>query len=102
MLICQCNVISEREIVSVLNEMLDEDAWRLIVPAQVHHAMGKRGRCCGCFPNLIDVIIRTVELRHRALQTPEAEVISLVERLREQHAVLETKRREARPRHRAA
>ncbi|MGE0232062.1 MAG: bacterioferritin-associated ferredoxin [Flavobacteriaceae bacterium] len=102
MLICQCNVITEREIVSVLEEMLSEDPWQLIVPAQVYHAMGKRGRCCGCFPNLVGLIVGTVEAHHRAIETPEPEIVSLVDRLRCQYDAMETRRREMRVRHRAA
>lgn len=102
MLICQCNVITEREIVSVIDEMLGNDPWQLIVPAQVYHAMGKRGRCCGCFPNLVGLIVSAVEDHHRRIETPEAEIVSLVDRLRSQHEALETRRREFRNRHRAA
>ena len=61
MLVCSCNYITDKEIKAVITEMLDEDCWQLIVPGKVYHAMGKRGRCCGCFPNVVDIIIRTTE-----------------------------------------
>ena len=41
----------------MINSLLDEDCWQLIVPAKVYHAMQKRGRCCGCFPNVVDIIL---------------------------------------------
>ena len=53
MLICHCNIITEREIEQSIVELLDQDPWQLIVPAKVYHAMHKRGRCCGCFPNVV-------------------------------------------------
>ena len=47
MLVCSCNFITVKEIEDVINALLDEDCWQLIVPAKVYHAMEKRGRCCG-------------------------------------------------------
>ena len=81
MIVCHCNVITKSEIVEVINGFLDEDAWRLIVPLQVYHAMDKRGRCCNCFPGVVDIIIETTRAWHQDHATPEAEIISLIERL---------------------
>ena len=64
MLICHCNVITEKEIEQTIIDMLDEDAWQLIVPAKVYHRLQKRGRCCGCFPNVVETIIRVTEDYH--------------------------------------
>ena len=47
MLICHCNVITEKEIEQAIIHLLDQDPWQLIVPAKVYHSMQKRGRCCG-------------------------------------------------------
>lgn len=82
MIVCHCNVIHKSEIEEVITSLLDEDCWRLIVPLQVFHAMEKRGRCCGCFPGVIDIIIETTEAYHKQHATPEAEIISLIDRLR--------------------
>ena len=49
MLVCSCNVITEKDIEIVVTQLLDEDCWRLIVPGTVYNAMSKSGRCCGCF-----------------------------------------------------
>ena len=89
MIVCQCNIIGEREIERAIIGLLDEDAWRLIAPVQVYHAMGRRGRCCGCFPNVVDIIVRVTQDYHRDRATPEADVISFVERLRAEHRRLE-------------
>ena len=56
MILCQCNVILRREIEEVIIDLLHEDPWQLIVPGTVYRALGKRGKCCGCFPNVVDVI----------------------------------------------
>ncbi len=47
-----------------MSGFLDEDPWQLIVPAKVYHELGKRGVCCGCFPNVVDIILRVVENYH--------------------------------------
>ena len=63
MLVCHCNLITEKEIEDTIIQLLDQDPWNLIVPAKVYHTLQKRGRCCGCFPNVVETIIR----RHRKL-----------------------------------
>ncbi len=61
MLVCHCNVITEKEIEATIVSLLDDDPWQLIVPAKVYHRLSKRGRCCGCFPNVVETIIRVTE-----------------------------------------
>ncbi|MCX8999532.1 (2Fe-2S)-binding protein [Rhizobiaceae bacterium BDR2-2] len=85
MLVCSCNYITDKEIKDVINEFLDEDCWQLIVPAKVYHAMAKRGRCCGCFPTVVDLIISTTEDYHRRRQSTEAEVCDFMSRLKKFH-----------------
>ncbi len=85
MIVCQCNIITVRDIKETITGLLDEDLWRLIVPVQVYQAMGKRGRCCGCFPGVVDIIVRTTEAYHRRIATPQAEVICFLDRLRNGH-----------------
>nr|WP_244618114.1 (2Fe-2S)-binding protein [Rhizobium sp. RU35A] len=69
----------------MINSLLDEDCWQLIVPSKVYHAMQKRGRCCGCFPNVVDLIIRTTEEYHALRHSTEAEVVDYMSRLRKFH-----------------
>ncbi|MEX3007431.1 (2Fe-2S)-binding protein [Hoeflea sp. TYP-13] len=89
MITCQCNIITEAEIEETIVSMLDEDRWQLIVPAKVYHALEKRGKCCRCFPNVVDIIIRTTDAYHARFDTPDADMISyrakLIE-LRNQYA----------------
>ncbi len=82
MLVCSCNFITDREIRDVIIEMLDEDCWQLIVPGKVYRAMEKRGRCAGCFPNVVDIIVETTEEYHRNAATEDARVCDFMERLR--------------------
>lgn len=65
MITCHCNYITEAEIEEVVLGFLQEDPWQLVVPNKVYHEMGKRGRCCGCFPSVIDIIVRTILEFHR-------------------------------------
>lgn len=61
MIVCHCNVITVAEIESVIAELLAADPWVMLTPNKVYHALGKRGKCCGCFPNVIDLMIAAVE-----------------------------------------
>jgi hypothetical protein len=83
MITCQCNIITEQEIEQTIVGMLDEDCWQLIVPAKVYHAMEKRGKCCRCFPSVIDIIIRTTEDYHARFDRPDADMLSFREKLYE-------------------
>lgn len=83
MLVCHCNLITEREIEAAIVAMLDEDPWQLIVPAKVYHAMAKRGRCCGCFPNVVETIIRVTENYHRDADGSDAEIVTYLDRVRD-------------------
>lgn len=82
MLVCQCNLITQKEIEAEIVSMLDDDAWQLIVPAKVYHAMAKRGRCCGCFPNVVETIIRVTEDYHRHADRSDEETIVHLDRVR--------------------
>jgi hypothetical protein len=82
MLICHCNVITEKEIEETIAQLLDKDPWTLIVPAKVYHALHKRGRCCGCFPNVVETIIRVTEHYHTRRQTGGGDIVSHLDRVR--------------------
>ncbi|MCB1469318.1 MAG: (2Fe-2S)-binding protein [Rhizobiaceae bacterium] len=83
MLVCHCNIITEMEIEQTIISLLDEDPWNLIVPAKVYHRLRKRGRCCGCFPNVVETIIRVTESYHARSQASGADVVSHLDRVRE-------------------
>lgn len=98
MIVCSCNIITSKDIEEVIIELLDEDMWRLIVPGQVYGVMSKRGKCCNCFPGVVDLIVKTVEKYHQEHQTPSAEIINFMDRLKKHHDVCETARMLARHR----
>jgi bacterioferritin-associated ferredoxin len=83
MIVCSCNYIAEKDIVAVIDEMLADDPWQLIVPGKVYGAMAKRGKCCGCFPNVVDIIVRTTKEHHIRLKSEETAAEALIARLRE-------------------
>jgi len=82
MLVCHCNIITEKEIEAAIISLLDDDPWQLLVPAKVYHSLKKRGRCCGCFPNVVDTIIRVTEEYHRRSDTGGAEIVTHLDRVR--------------------
>jgi len=97
MMVCSCNVITDKDIREVIVSLLDQDCWQLIVPGKVYHAMQKRGRCCGCFPNVVDIIVKTTEEYHAQRQSQGAEVVDFMERLKRFHieqktAIIERRR----------
>jgi bacterioferritin-associated ferredoxin len=73
-IICHCNIITEEAIRSVVDELIDADPLRVITPGLVYMTLGKRGRCCGCFPNAIAVIASQVDIRRGVLVAEEVEV----------------------------
>ncbi|MBI0003462.1 (2Fe-2S)-binding protein [Bartonella sp. M0177] len=82
MIVCSCNVITQSEIEDVINSLLEEDCWQLIVPGKIYKVMAKRGKCCCCFPNILETIIRVSENFHRLHNRDEAEIISYLDRVR--------------------
>jgi len=98
MMVCSCNVITDKDIREVIVSLLDEDCWQLIVPGKVYHAMNKRGRCCGCFPNVVDIIVRTTQEYHALRQSEGEAVVDFLERLKRFHeeqktAIIERRQR---------
>jgi hypothetical protein len=72
MLVCQCNVITDREIKRVILDLLKEDPWAIIVPAKVYRELEKRCKCAGCVPNVVDIITAVTEEYHLQLQANAA------------------------------
>jgi len=82
MLVCHCNIITEKEIEQTILAMLGDDPWQLIVPAKVYHTLKKRGRCCGCFPNVVETIIRVTEHYHARSEADGVDIVSHLDRVR--------------------
>jgi hypothetical protein len=96
-------MITEKEIEEAILQLLQRDPWGLIVPAKVYHWLQKRGRCCGCFPNVVETIIRVTESYHSRSEACGDEVVSHLDRVRGLRAEYGSKSHERRTAgHRAA
>ncbi|MEP2946108.1 MAG: (2Fe-2S)-binding protein [Lentilitoribacter sp.] len=102
MIVCSCNIISKRDIENTIIELLKDDPWRLIVPGVVYQTMSARGKCCGCFPGVVDIIVETTQKFHEEQQTPSADIINFVTKLKEHHQACETARMLAKHRQKMA
>lgn len=100
MIVCSCNVISQKDIEEVIVDFLNADEWQLITPGKVYQAMSARGKCCGCFPGVIDIIVETTQRYHALMQSPAPRVVDLLNRIADQRLRMEkSNRRSASKRH---
>jgi bacterioferritin-associated ferredoxin len=81
MMVCHCNLITSRDIEDIVTAILEDDPWQLVVPAKIYREMGKRGQCCGCIPNLVDIITKTTENYHLRLAGNSDNLIDVRKRL---------------------
>ena len=96
MIVCSCNIVSRKDIEQVVIDFLNEDEWQLITPGKVFQAMSARGKCCGCFPGVIDIIVETTEHYHGLMQSPAPKVVDLLNRIADQRTRIETAKKRAR------
>lgn len=89
MIVCSCNIISSKEIEEVILDFLVAEEWQLITPGKVFQAMSARGKCCGCFPGVIDLIVETTRNYHELVQSPAPMVVDLLNRLADQRTRIE-------------
>lgn len=82
MLVCQCNLISTKDIEDIVVDILDEDPWQLVVPARIYRELGKRGQCCGCVPNIVDIIGKVTETYHLKLAGNAANLVDVRTRMK--------------------
>lgn len=103
MLVCQCNMITSKEIEDIVLSLLRADPWQLVVPAKVYKELERRAKCAGCVPNVVDIIVRVTEDYHSQLALPPGELITLqigLEKLKQQRSGERRERRSTS--HRAA
>lgn len=67
MLVCHCNVITDREIIGIIRGLLADDPWQIIVPAKVYRELEKRCKCSGCVPNVVDLITQVTADYHQEI-----------------------------------
>ena len=56
MIICQCNVITDKDFESAALNLLSGDPDLTLTPGRVIQALNARRRCNGCLPTLNNVI----------------------------------------------
>lgn len=95
MIVCSCNIISKKDIEEVIVDFLNADQWQLITPGKVFQAMSARGKCCGCFPGVIDIIVETTERYHALMESPAPKVVDLLNRIAAQRSRMETAKKKS-------
>lgn len=81
MIMCHCNVITQADIERTVYGLLDRNQWDIILPDAVYRALIQEGRCCGCYPLVIEEITRIVTQYHTQKHTPRAKIADLVQRI---------------------
>lgn len=74
MITCSCNYLTSADIERAIIEMLVADPWQLIVPGKLFKEMSARGKCCMCFPNVVEIIVKTTERFHSERRSDPAKV----------------------------
>ena len=82
MLICYCNILLRKGIEAAILRLLQADPWELIVPAKLYHSLGRRGRCCTCFPNVVEAISGVTKAFYARAEDEGEDVASHLQRVR--------------------
>ncbi|WP_434053575.1 MAG: (2Fe-2S)-binding protein [Roseibium sp.] len=56
MIVCSCNVLSEKQLREAAEEMRADPNGKVPTPGAVFRHLGCRPRCGSCFPSVIDII----------------------------------------------
>lgn len=62
MIVCHCNVLTRARLEAAVDELLAADPYRVLTPGLVYMTLGKKGKCCGCFPNAVAIITARADL----------------------------------------
>lgn len=80
MIVCSCNVVSDRDIEKAIIEIMSGPSPPLPTPGVVWRHLSKRMRCCSCAPIAIETIYAKLQdLEARGAICPEACRIMFVE-----------------------
>ena len=72
MIVCSCNIITHRDIEVVIEEILLDDPYAVLTPNLLYHRLGRRGKCCGCFPNVSRILVEHGTLVRERLASGES------------------------------
>jgi bacterioferritin-associated ferredoxin len=67
MIVCSCNIITRRDVEQVIEEILADDPYAVLTPNLLYHRLGRRGKCCGCFPHVSRILVEHGTLVRRAI-----------------------------------
>ncbi|MBO0345652.1 (2Fe-2S)-binding protein [Roseibium limicola] len=56
MIICSCNVLSDKQLRKVADEMRADPQGKVPTPGAVFRRLGCRPKCGNCFPNVVRLI----------------------------------------------
>lgn len=62
MIACQCNVVTTGDIHKAMDAIWAQDPMRLITPGLVFRYFNRRGKCCRCVPNIVEIVQQYAEL----------------------------------------
>lgn len=71
MIVCSCNIITRRDIETVIETILADDPYAVLTPGLIYHRLGRRGRCCGCFPHVSRILVEHGTLVRERLESGE-------------------------------
>jgi bacterioferritin-associated ferredoxin len=71
MIVCSCNIITRRHIEETIKRLLTDDRYAVLTPNLIYHRLGRRGRCCGCFPQVSELIVEYGTLVRERLERGE-------------------------------
>ena len=67
MLICQCNMITAKEIEDIVLDLLRPIPGSWLSRPRCTASSKRRAKCSGCVPNVVDIIVRVTENYHAQL-----------------------------------
>ena len=71
MIVCSCNIITRRDVEVVIEEILAEDLYAVLTPNLLYHRLGRRGKCCGCFPHVTEILVEHGMIVRAAIEAGE-------------------------------
>jgi bacterioferritin-associated ferredoxin len=71
MIVCSCNIITRRDVELVIEEILRNDPYAVLTPNLLYHRLGRRGKCCGCFPHVTEILVQHGTLTRNAIEAGE-------------------------------
>lgn len=71
MIVCSCNVITRRDVESVIEEILVADPYAVLTPNLLYHRLGRRGKCCGCFPHITEILVEHTTIVRSRIESGE-------------------------------